>query len=127
MKIIHGGSNVIASHGVTNEANFQIKASAHAFRILSSGLYSDKVSAVLREIGCNAADSHVAAGKLEPIEVKLPTKLDTSFYIKDYGVGLTHEEVTGLFTTYFSSNKGESNEVTGASGRSPRSRTRTRS
>lgn len=116
MKITHGGSNVIASHGVTNEANFQIKANAHAFRILSSGLYSDKVSAVLREIGCNAVDSHVAAGKPEPIEVKLPTKLDTSFYIKDYGVGLTHEEVTGLFTTYFSSNKGESNEVTGAFG-----------
>jgi hypothetical protein len=117
LKVIHGGSNVVASHGVASEANFQIKASAQAFRILSSGLYSDKISAVLREIGCNAADSHVAAGTPDrPIEVKLPTPLDASFYIKDWGIGLTHEEVTGLFTTYFSSNKGESNEMTGAFG-----------
>lgn len=117
MKVIRGGSNVIASRGVKSNANFQIKASAQAFRILSSGLYSDKISAVLREIGCNAADAHVAAGTPDrPIEVKLPTKLDSSFYIKDWGTGLTHEEVTGLFTTYFSSNKGESNELTGAFG-----------
>lgn len=117
MKVLHGSSNVIASHGVTSEANFAIKASAQAFRILSSGLYSDKISAVLREIGCNAADSHIAAGTPDrPIEVKLPTALDTSFYIKDWGVGLSHEEVTGLFTTYFSSNKGDSNDLTGAFG-----------
>jgi len=117
LKVVPAGSNVIASHGVESEANFQIKACSQAFRILSSGLYSDKISAVLREIGCNAADSHVAAGIPDrPIEVKLPTALDSSFYIKDWGTGLTHEEVTGLFTTYFSSNKSESNDFTGAFG-----------
>ena len=88
MKIHHGGSSVVASHGVTSEANFQINASPQAFRILSSGLYSDKITAVLREIACNAVDAHVAAGKAdEPIEVKLPTALDPSFYIKDWGTG----------------------------------------
>lgn len=117
MKLTNGGSNVLGSHGVQDEAAFQIKTSAHAFRILSSGLYSDKTAAVLREVGCNAADSHIVSGQPDrPIEVKLPNSLDREFYIKDYGVGLGHEEVTGLFTTYFSSNKAESNEVTGAFG-----------
>jgi hypothetical protein len=117
LKVTHGGSNVIASQGIQSEAQFQILASAHAFRILSSGLYSDKIGAVLREIGCNAADSHIAAGIADrPIEVKLPTQLDNQFYIKDWGLGLTHAEITGLFTTYFSSNKSETNDMTGAFG-----------
>ena len=117
MKVKHGGSNVISSQGVKSQGKFQIQASAHAFRILSSGLYSDKISAVLREIGCNAADSHIAAGCPDrPIEVKLPSSLDKDFYIKDYGIGLTHEDVTGLFTTYFSSNKSDTDEMTGAFG-----------
>lgn len=117
MKVKHGGSNVVASSGVKSQGKFQIQASAHAFRILSSGLYSDKISAVLREIGCNAADSHIAAGCPDrPIEVKLPSTFDKDFYIKDYGIGLTHEEITGLFTTYFSSNKSDTDDMTGAFG-----------
>ena len=117
MKVSPGGSNVIASAGIQSEARFKILDNAHAFRILSSGLYSDKIGAVLREIGCNAADAHTAAGHGElPFEVKLPTALDPQFYIKDWGTGLTHDEVTGLFTTYFSSNKSDSNELTGAFG-----------
>jgi len=117
LRVIKGHSGVLASHGVASETSFQIKTNAQAFRILSSGLYSDKISAVLREIGCNAADAHVAAGCPDrPIEVKLPSPLDSSFYIKDWGTGLTHEEVIGLYTTYFSSNKGDSNEFTGAFG-----------
>jgi hypothetical protein len=117
LKVSHSGSNVLASQGVQSESKFQIQASAHAFRILSSGLYSDKIGAVLREIGCNAADSHIAAQIADrPIEIKLPTTLDAQFYIKDWGLGLDHEEITGLFTTYFSSNKGDTNEMTGAFG-----------
>jgi hypothetical protein len=117
MKIVHGGTNVIASHGIRSEDQFKIAANAQAFRILSSGLYSDKISAVLREIGCNAADAHTAQGTPNrPIEVKLPSKLDTSFHIKDWGPGLSHEEITGLFTTYFSSNKSDNNDMTGAFG-----------
>lgn len=117
LKVKHGGSNVIASNGVKSEGNFTIQANAHAFRILSSGLYSDKISAVLREVGCNAADSHIAAGcPTKPIEVKLPSSLSKEFYIKDYGVGLSHEEVVNLFTSYFSSNKGDTNDMTGAFG-----------
>ena len=43
-------------------AEASIKADAHLLRILSSGLYSNKIRTVLREIGCNAADAHIELG-----------------------------------------------------------------
>ncbi len=117
MKVAKSAARVLGSRGVSAQSDFKILANAHSFRILSSGLYSDKISAVLREIGCNAIDSHIAAGCADrPIEVKLPTRLDSDFYIKDFGTGLSHQQILDLYTTYFSSNKGENNEQTGAFG-----------
>jgi len=117
MKIDQSAVHVLDSQGIGIHENFQILANDQAFRILSSGLYSDKISAVLREVGCNAADAHIAAKDAErPIEVKLPNTLDSEFYIQDWGTGLSHEDIIGLYTTYFSSNKGGNNEQTGAFG-----------
>lgn len=110
-------SNVVDSAGMGAKSAFNIKASAHAFRMLSSGLYSNKIRAVLREIGCNAADAHIMAGKKGvPFEVHLPSRLSNKFYIKDFGPGLDPDEIRDLYTTYFSSSKQQSNEVTGAFG-----------
>lgn len=117
MKVEHGQSNVLGSANVGASSDFRINPSAQAFRILSSGLYSDKISAVLREIGCNASDAHIAAGKKStPFEVKLPNTLDPHFYIKDFGPGLSDEEVRELYSTYFMSTKQTSNDFTGAFG-----------
>jgi hypothetical protein len=103
--------------GVTNETQFTIKGTAKAFDILSSGLYSDKIQAIVRELACNAYDAHVAADKKDvPIEIHLPTQLDPTFYVKDFGIGLDHEGVTKLYTTYFESTKQESNDFIGALG-----------
>ncbi len=43
-------------------SEFKIQASAKAFEILSSNIYTNKVRAVIREYNCNAYDAHVAAG-----------------------------------------------------------------
>lgn len=95
----------------------KIKASAKAFNILSSGLYANKISAIIRELSCNAVDSHVAAGNNEtPFDVHLPNQLEPWFSIRDYGTGLTHEQVTQIYTTYFESTKTDSNEYIGALG-----------
>jgi len=108
---------VLDVSGLTNGRAFSIKASGTAFKILSSGLYSDKIGAVLRELGCNAADAHIAAGCRElPFEVKLPTLLDPHFHVQDWGPGLSDEDVVELYTTYFSSSKSLSNDFTGAFG-----------
>lgn len=96
---------------------FRIRNSAKAFNILSSGLYANKIRAIIRELSCNAVDSHTAAGKQDtPFDVHLPNSLEPWFAIRDYGTGLTHEQVTNIYTTYFESTKTTSNEFIGALG-----------
>ena len=96
---------------------FRIRNSAKAFNILSSGLYANKVRAIIRELSCNAVDSHTAAGKQDtPFDVHLPNTLEPWFAIRDYGTGLTHEQVTSIYTTYFESTKTDSNDFIGALG-----------
>ena len=95
---------------------FRIKASAKSFRILSSSLYSNQIAAIIRELSCNARDSHVEAGNTAPFKVHVPTMLDPTFYVQDFGTGLGHEQVMSLYTTFFESTKTSSNDYVGALG-----------
>ena len=96
---------------------FRIRNSAKAFNILSSGLYANKIRAIIRELSCNAVDSHTAASKPElPFDVHLPNTLEPWFSIRDYGTGLSHAQVTNIYTTYFESTKTDSNDFIGALG-----------
>jgi hypothetical protein len=100
-----------------SETGFKIKASAKAFKILSSGLYSDKIRAIVRELGTNAADSHIMAGYYnQPFHVHLPNHLEPWFSLRDFGTGLSPQDIEGIYTTYFESNKTTSNDVTGCLG-----------
>ena len=108
-------SAVLSNVGEIGE--FRIRNSAKAFNILSSGLYANKIRAIIRELSCNAVDSHVAAGcPGTPFDVHLPNQLEPWFAIRDYGVGLDHEQVANIYTTYFESTKTASNEFIGALG-----------
>lgn len=106
---------ILSNVGATTD--FKIKATAKSFRILADGLYANKIRAIVRELSCNAYDSHVAAGKVEtPFDVHLPNSLEPFFSIRDYGVGLSNDEVTNIFTTFFESTKTGSNDFVGALG-----------
>ena len=106
---------ILSNVGATTD--FKIKATAKSFRILADGLYANKIRAIVRELSCNAYDSHVAAGKTEtPFDVHLPNSLESYFSIRDYGVGLSDNEVTNIFTTFFESTKTGSNDFVGALG-----------
>lgn len=106
---------VLSNVGTTGE--FRIRNSAKAFKILSDGLYSNKIRAVIRELSCNALDSHVGAGKSDiPFEVHLPTMLEPWFSVRDFGLGLNGDQVTNIYTTYFESTKTDSNDYIGALG-----------
>lgn len=116
MKLHHERSNVERS-GVNAETAFQIKTTAKAFDILSSGLYTDNILAIVRELSCNAYDAHVAAGTEDkPFEIHLPNDLEPWFHVKDFGIGLSDDQVMGLYTTYFDSTKTDSNDYIGALG-----------
>jgi len=117
MIINNAPQNEAILSNVSEVGEFRIRNSAKAFNILSSGLYANKIRAIIRELSCNAVDSHTAAGKQDtPFDVHLPNQLEPWFSIRDYGTGLSHEQVTNIYTTYFESTKTNSNDFIGALG-----------
>lgn len=107
----------IERNDLLEESDFTIKASGKAFKILSDGLYKDKIRAIIRELSCNAWDAHVAAGNADtPFDLHLPTYLEPHFTIRDYGIGLSKDDCKYLITKYFESTKTRSNAFIGALG-----------
>lgn len=99
------------------EQKFKIEASAKAFEILSSGLYSNKILAIIRELSCNAWDAQVASNNLTtPFLIHLPNQLEPHFAIRDYGTGLSKEDILNIYTSYFTSTKTTSNDFVGTLG-----------
>ncbi len=109
---------VIETHsaGVQSASGFTIAQTSKMFKILSDSLYSDKVMAVIRELSTNAYDSHVSAGNKNPFKVTLPTAANPNFIVRDYGTGLSQEDMESLYTTYGASNKNDSNDFVGCLG-----------
>lgn len=84
--------------------------------LLTKGLYSDPISAVVVEWTNNAVDAIVQAGK-NPIENPvIVTIADNKFSVKDCGVGLNKEEFETVCMSYLSSTKEETNDQIGAFG-----------
>lgn len=79
-------------------------------------LYSDLVMAAVREPCTNAQDSHIASGQTRPIEVTLPTDLDASFTVRDWGVGMSEEELLEKASLYGWSSKRENDDEAGMLG-----------
>ena len=114
---VQSAQNEVISEGAGVERTAKIKESAKAFHILSGALYSDKILAVVRELSCNAYDAQIDAGNGHiPFELKVPTEWDNTFYIKDFGTGLSEEQVYGLYMTYFESTKTNSDAFIGQLG-----------
>lgn len=108
---------VIIRSGIKTEQSFRIKASAKAFKILSSALYSNKIRAIVRELSANAYDAHKEAGNLQtPFDIILPNNLNPNFKIRDYGTGISPENIKTVYTTYFESPKSNSNDYIGCMG-----------
>ena len=90
----------VVSNTLQNTTQYSIKASAKAFKILSDGLYSDKIAAPIRELSTNAYDAHVAKGNTHtPFDVHLPSVAEPWFAIRDYGIGMSKQELQTTYTT----------------------------
>ena len=75
--------------GIGESSGFNILATPEAFRILSDGLYSCKITAVIRELGTNMYDAHVATNNLhKPPIVHVPTTVEPWYSGRDFGPGL---------------------------------------
>lgn len=117
MQLAKAIGGTVIQGGILASTDFKIEVNGKMFKLLSDTLYQNKIGSMIREVSCNAYDSHVAAGKFDlPFEIHLPNRLEPFFSVKDFGVGLSHEEVTTIFTCFGKSTKTESNDQVGAFG-----------
>ena len=108
----------VVTQGIQGAVSFGIKHEglAHIFNVLRNQLYSDKILAVLREYSCNAVDAHTEAGVNRPIEITLPSRLSLELKIRDYGMGLSEQDIQEIYAFYGESTKRKSNSLIGQLG-----------
>lgn len=89
---------------------------AHLLSLMTD-LYSDQELAIIREYSTNARDSHIDSGQPNrPIEVTTPNALSQHLVIRDYGIGLSINDLETIYSKYGASTKRGSDDVNGMLG-----------
>jgi hypothetical protein len=89
----------------------------HIVKLMRDSVYKDKELAITREYGSNALDSQIVFGNPSvPIRVTLPTLFEPTLKIRDFGVGLTEQEVDDVYISIGESSKRGDNDQTGSMG-----------
>lgn len=94
---------------------------AHIMSVLTN-LYADSELAVVREYVTNALDSQIEAQEADPnyvwrpVEVTTPSAFQKAYVIKDYGIGMSVDDLTNIYSKYGASTKRQSNTVVGMLG-----------
>ncbi len=88
---------------------------AHIMDVLTN-LYKNRLLAIIREYSTNAWDAHIEAGVSLPIEVTLPSAFSPILKIRDYGVGLSAEDIRLVYSQYGRSTKRNTNDQVGMLG-----------
>ena len=89
---------------------------AYIFSILRGSMYSNKPLAIIREYTTNAWDAHVEAGIDRPIQITCASYFTPTIRIRDFGNGLSQDEVFEYFGNYGASKKRDTNDQVGMMG-----------
>jgi len=118
MKLEQHQPNRIVSGGTIGEkVDYRLVEGAKIIRLLSDTMYQDKIGSIVRELSCNAVDSHVEAGTPDkPFNIHVPNVLEPWFSVTDCGVGMSHEDIQWIYTGYGESTKDNTNSAIGAFG-----------
>lgn len=103
--------HVDATAGVQDEVAISFEANAVAFYAQISGLAKDKIGYPIRELSTNAWDA--SRGRFE---VFLPTNLNPTFRVRDYGPGMDHDQMTSVYARLYASTKRGTNDEVGGWG-----------
>jgi hypothetical protein len=105
-------SHVVIGGGAVEK--FQMAQTGHFFEILSNTLYANGKLAMIREVLCNAWDSHIASGVMgTAVNISLDAN---ELVIRDYGLGIPHHLVHQIYCVYGNSTKTNDGNQTGGFG-----------
>jgi hypothetical protein len=109
----------IKSSGIAAVQKTQIaEGQGHiVYNVLRKKMYSDAPKSIFREYCANAFDEHERLNKSDiPFEVTFPNTLEPTLKFRDYGRGLTQEQVFHFFGQFGASDKRDTNKLIGAFG-----------
>lgn len=87
----------VQSGGIALSTKMKIDMNGKAFNVLSSGIYSNIIPTIVRELSSNAWDAHKSLGTPElPFEVQCPSAFDPHFSVKDWGTGLRYHQYDAI-------------------------------
>ena len=106
MKILVADRVVATSHDFPS-VNCTIDA--EDMRYISSLLrnnYSNTILATIRETYANAVDANLENDfPVQAIDIKSPTTFDQTFFVRDYGTGLSRDQIFNLYSKFGKSTK----------------------
>jgi hypothetical protein len=103
--------HVDVATGVQDEIKIAFEANSVAFYAQISGLAKDKIRYPIRELSTNAWDASRG-----DFEVHLPTRLNPIFRVRDYGDGMSHEQMVNVYARLYASTKRSTNDQVGGWG-----------
>jgi len=102
---------------VIGNFDFADDTKARIMQSLSDKMYTRKELAVIREYSNNANDAHIVEGKpTSEMVVTLPTMIDLTFKVRDFGAGLSRDEIANVYCILGRSTKRNSAEQNGTLG-----------
>jgi hypothetical protein len=117
MKLQSYSGSGVETNSENESLEFGIGDPSVIIEILRNRLYSNPIQTLVQEYICNARDAHREAGKEStPIQVELPSKSNLVFSVRDFGCGLSPDQVKNIFVNYGTSTKRKSDKMTGGFG-----------
>ena len=116
--IIQQENRSVRINGLGESKAFGIREQDMAFvtGILTDKLYSDKEMAIIREYICNAIDANNDNNSKKNVLITPPSVFDQTYKVRDYGKGLSYQDVTETYISLGLSTKRNSNKMIGAFG-----------
>lgn len=116
-------SATVVSTMTGKRGKFSVHEHAHE-KIMGvlTNLYEDPEGAVVREYLTNALDSQIEAKEKDPdyvwrpIEVTTPSHFNKTYIIRDFGIGMTVDDIEKVYSQYGYSTKEHTNDQTGMLG-----------
>lgn len=112
-------NSVIQSRYDMPESDFKLEKSELPMfmEIFRNQIYTNKVAAVVREYTTNALDEHIKHNVAhKPVLLTCPNLHNPIFSVRDYGVGISDDDIRDVYASYGKSTKRETNDLTGCMG-----------
>jgi hypothetical protein len=108
--------NSMETNTETVSQNFGIGNLAVLIGLLRKNVYQHRIRTLVQEYMSNGRDSQREAKTSKRMVVSIPNELSPVFKVRDFGVGITPQRMSGVFLQYGNSTKRKSNKETGGFG-----------